>query len=407
MAVAMEDFRSELQRAREILYKVDKNIKKISGRDPTEARNAKFTWNMVIWNVHGEFNLSCRNKLEDNQLAISDVEEKSIRLINNESKLRRNLEEKDHLLASKAKELDDLRVQFDQQKKVIEDLSTQVNDMDRIKEEALQKLAAPRFDNEQQTAPASVIPVELAILEEPNVSSLPETEVGPTDGERDGSTFVLEEPVSPPAVVEQFQPSEASASVKPSVLVVRSDIMHKSTDNSIIVIGIPTWQIGLVIGQRGRNMLRLERGYGVKLSFAKGTLYITGGDQTRRQAALKDVIENLPVVVECPLLPLENHNRISNLLLKEMCQNYDVKISRPSAENKIGIISGRIDRCRTVYHLLNNAHAMTLPHGNNPKGLVDDLVNGEFVSLACTGTVGYFALYTLNYMGKHESVVPS
>ena len=38
MAVAMEDFRSELQRAREILYKVDKNIKKISGRDPTEAR---------------------------------------------------------------------------------------------------------------------------------------------------------------------------------------------------------------------------------------------------------------------------------------------------------------------------------------------------------------------------------
>jgi hypothetical protein len=336
---------------------------------------------MVIWNVHGEFNLSCRNKLEDNQLAIFDAEEKSIRLINNESKLRRNLKEKDHLLASKAKELDDLRVQFDQQKKVIEDLSTQVNDMDWIKEEALQKLAAvekktetrdvecgcdepilplsenkqPRFDNEQQTAPASVIPVELAILEEPNVSSLPETEVGPTDGERDGSTFVLEEPVSPPAVVEQFQPSEASASVKPSVLVVRSDIMHKSTENSIIVIGIPTWQIGLVISQRGRNMLRLERSYGGKLSFAKGTLYITGGDQTRRQAALKDVIENLPVVVECPLLPLENHNRISNLLLKEMCQNYDVKISRPSAENKIGIISGRIDRCRTVYHPLNNA----------------------------------------------------
>ena len=200
-----------------------------------------------------------------------------------------------------------------------------------------------------------MIPIELAILEEPNVSSLPETEVGPTDGERDGSTFVLEEPVSPPAVVEQFQPSEASASVKPSVLVVRSDIMHKSTENSIIVRGIPTWQIGLVIGRNRSNILRIEKGYGVKLIFVKGSLHITEGDEKRRQAACKDVVENLPVVVECPLLPLENHNRISNLFLKEMCQNYDVKICRPSALNHIGVISGRIDRCRTVYHLLKKA----------------------------------------------------
>ena len=257
--------------------------------------------------------------------------------------MRRNLLKKEQdpsfLLASKAKELDDLRVQFDQQKKLIEHLSTQMNDIDRIKKEALRKLAAaekktetrdadcgcddpilrisenkePQIDNEQ-TAPTSVIPVEMAIPETIN-----------------------------------------SASVKPSLLVVQSDIMHKSTDNSIIVRGIPTWQIGLVIGRNRSNILRIEKGYGVKLIFVKGSLHITEGDEKRRQAACKDVVENLPVVVECPLLPLENHNRISNLLLKEMCQNYDVKISRPSAENKIGIISGRIDRCRTVYHPLNNA----------------------------------------------------
>ena len=293
---------------------------------------------MVVWNVHGEFNLSCRNKLEADQLAISDVEDKSLSLINNESKLRRNLEEKDNLLASKDKELDDLRVQFDQQKKTIEDLSTQLNDIDRIKEEALRKLAAaekktetrdadggcdepilrisenkePQIDNEQvQTAPTSVIPVEMAIPETIN-----------------------------------------SSPVKPSVLVVRSDIMHKSTENSIIVRGIPTWQIGLVIGRNRSNISRIEKGYGVKLIFVKGSLHITEGDEKRRQAACKDVVESLPVVVECPLLPLENQNRISNLLLKEMCLNYNVKICRPSALNKIGVISGRIDRCRTVYNLL-------------------------------------------------------
>ena len=113
-------------------------------------------WNMVVWNVHGEFNLSCRNKLEDNQLSISDVEEKSLCFINNESKLRRNLLKKEQdpsfLLASKAKELDDLRVQFDQQKKLIEHLSTQVNDIDRIKKEALRKLAAAEKKTETRDA---------------------------------------------------------------------------------------------------------------------------------------------------------------------------------------------------------------------------------------------------------------
>jgi hypothetical protein len=223
-------------------------------------------------------------------------------------------------------------------------------------------LEPPQIVNEQQTT-VPVIPVEMAIPDEPeNVSSsLPETEVRPAidGGERDDeSSFVKEVPVSQPAIVAgQFQPSEAPPPVLPPATeyVVRSGIMHLTTDYSITVRGIPTEQIGLVIGHRGRNMLRLERGYGVKLSFVEGTLYITGGDQRRRQAALKDVVENLPVVVECPLLPLENHNRISNLLLKEMCQNYDVNICRPSAHNKIGVIFGRIDRCRTVYHLLKKA----------------------------------------------------
>ena len=38
MAVAVENFQAELEKARETLNRVDENIKKITGRDPTEAR---------------------------------------------------------------------------------------------------------------------------------------------------------------------------------------------------------------------------------------------------------------------------------------------------------------------------------------------------------------------------------
>ena len=131
--------------------------------------------------------------------------------------------------------------------------------------------------------------------------------------------------------------------------------MHLTTDYSITVRGIPTGQIGLVIGHRGRNRSRLERGYGVGLRFVEGTLYITGGDQRRRQAACKDVIESLPIVLDCPFLPLEDHKRISDSLLNRLNFEYNVEICRPSAPNKTGTISGRIDRCKTVYHLLKKA----------------------------------------------------
>lgn len=39
MAVAVENFQAELEKARETLNKVDENIKKITGRDPAEARS--------------------------------------------------------------------------------------------------------------------------------------------------------------------------------------------------------------------------------------------------------------------------------------------------------------------------------------------------------------------------------
>ena len=278
-----------------------------------------------LQNVHEELFQRHEIELEDQQRMICELEEKYLRLMHNESGLRRIIDDKDRLLQSKEKEY---VAEVDRQNQTIGHLLDQLIDMDRIKEESLNKLAAaevkpqtrdvgcgsdepiipiceikePQLDNEiPKTVPESVI--------EP--ASLPETKVLPIGPV--GPSFMTKESLSQPEVV---RPSEATASGLPLIeFVVRSAIMCKSTENAISVIGIPTEQIGFVIGYRGRNILRLERGYGVKLSFVTGTLQITGGDEIRRQAVCKDVVENLPVVIECPLLPLGNQNRISDLLL--------------------------------------------------------------------------------------------
>jgi hypothetical protein len=58
-------------------------------------------------------------------------------------------------------------------------------------------------------------------------------------------------------------------------------------------------------------------------------------DLSLRQAACKDVLENLPVVLEGPLLPLENQGSFSDLLLDELRLKYDVSICRPFSQNKV------------------------------------------------------------------------
>jgi hypothetical protein len=54
-------------------------------------------------------------------------------------------------------------------------------------------------------------------------------------------------------------------------------------------------------------------------------------DLSLRQAACNDVLENHPVVLEGPLLPLENQDWFSNLMLDELRLKYDVSICRPSS----------------------------------------------------------------------------
>jgi hypothetical protein len=131
-----------------------------------------------------------------------------------------------------------------------------------------------------------------------------------------------------------------------------SDIIKTISDHEIVVNGIPSSDSGRVVGRGGQNVDRIENQYDVKMTLNNGTLVISGGDAEKRLAAAGDVIDNLPVVIECPKLPLGDEIRIKNRHIKYYNHEYQVRICRPSDGKKNGTIWGRIENCRTVYNLL-------------------------------------------------------
>jgi hypothetical protein len=133
---------------------------------------------------------------------------------------------------------------------------------------------------------------------------------------------------------------------------IMSDIIQTVSDHEIVVNGIPSSDSGRVVGRGGQNVDRIENEYGVTMTLNNGTLVISGGDAEKRRDAAQDVIDNLPVVIECPKLPLGDEIRIKTRHIKYYNHEYQVKICRPLDGKKNGTIWGRIENCRTVYDLL-------------------------------------------------------
>ena len=133
---------------------------------------------------------------------------------------------------------------------------------------------------------------------------------------------------------------------------IMSDIIQTVSEHDIVVNGIPSSDSGRVVGRGGQNFDRIENEYGVTMSLNNGTLVISGGDAEKRRDAAQDVIDNLPVVIECPKLPLGDEIRIKSRHIKYYNHEYQVKICRPLDGKKNGTIWGRIENCRTVHDLL-------------------------------------------------------
>ena len=164
--------------------------------------------------------------------------------------------------------------------------------------------------------------------------------------------------VGSPPLEETCQPKEASSPTETKTTreyYIMSDIMKTVRNKDIVVNGICSDDYGRVVGRQGKNVDRIESEYGVSMSLNDGKLVISGGDAEKRRDAAQDVIDSLPVLIVCPHLPLGDETRITNMKIKDLNYQYQVKICRPSDGKKNGTILGRIDKCRIVYDLLKNA----------------------------------------------------
>jgi hypothetical protein len=340
---------------------------------------------------------------------ICELEEKYLRLMHNESSLRRIIDDKDRLLQSKETEY---VVKIDRQNKTIGHLLDQLIDMDRIKEEVLKKLATAEVKPEtcdvgcgsdeplvstDSTVVTVCSPSEPGAKEEVNcidddtdeeeglAPPCPSTGAQQSTEDDEGSdeeeviprpeivnqscpaeslplditSAVMEQlfPSSPP-LEETCQPKETSSPTETKTTreyYIMSDIMKTVRNKDIVVNGICSDDYGRVVGRQGKNVDRIESEYGVSMSLNDGKLVISGGDAEKRRDAAQDVIDSLPVLIVCPHLPLGDETRITNMKIKDLNYEYQVKICRPSDGKKNGSILGRIDKCRIVYDLLKNA----------------------------------------------------
>jgi hypothetical protein len=202
------------------------------------------------------------------------------------------------------------------------------------KKEQLGPSAASKSKNKQTTKTISP-PTEVTKI----------TKTGQTDSvEKSPRGLVIAEK-------EVKRPTEKPSSTASPDFVILSSVTEEVNCYEIVVTGIPRSDCGRVIGRAGSNIKRLQEEYGVKLSFFEENLYIFDGDAEGRRAACSDVIENLPVTIECRNL---DHTKkvYSTTYFKKLNLHHNVRISRPSPQNQFLTISGTLDRCRTVYQKL-------------------------------------------------------
>jgi hypothetical protein len=69
----------------------------------------------MFQNVHDEL-ATTKSKLKNNKREITDMKEKNLRLTNEDSRLRRKIEDRDRLIASSQAELEELRISLAKQK---------------------------------------------------------------------------------------------------------------------------------------------------------------------------------------------------------------------------------------------------------------------------------------------------
>jgi chromosome segregation ATPase len=266
-------------------------------------------------------------ELESKSRTISELEANNLRLSENDSQLRRKIEETDRLLLSSKAEMEEVRVSLSNQTDTIEQLLDQVKSLEKEKDEALQKLAEME-NNQKEMKPKLTVDVGCSTDEEVfNQLQIEETIIPPvteiteiltsfltcnSTAVQAKSTVAEPQPLATDAMentpartfnekkaVKQCTKQQQAALPEFSIT---TTIEKEVYVDRIVVTGIANKDCGRVIGHHGSNAKRIENEYWVSVNFINGNLFITGGDAESRLAACSDVIDNLPVTIECPTI---------------------------------------------------------------------------------------------------------
>ncbi|EFX68298.1 hypothetical protein DAPPUDRAFT_260344 [Daphnia pulex] len=306
-------------------------------------------------------------ELESKSRTITELEATNLSLAENDSQLRQEMEETDRLLLSSKAEVEELRLSDINQKDTIEQLLHQVKSLDQEKEQAVQKLTEME-DKQKEMKPKLTAEVGCGSdevihpfrIEEPTPPVMEITEIE--------TAFIAPAPADSPIVTaEPTQPVDLSpaenkienkavkvSTEQPGEYSISSSVETEVYADKIVITGISNKDCGRVVGRGGSNANRIEVDYYVRLSFNNGNLFISGGDAESRLAACSDVIDNLPVTMECPTINLRNNIFSYGCLLRELAYNHDVHIYWPNRENKYVTIWGTKANCRTVFEILKS-----------------------------------------------------
>jgi myosin heavy subunit len=307
--------------------------------------------------VHELATANC--EIESKNKTISELETENLRLAENDSQLRRKMEESDLLLLSSKAEVEELRVSLNNQTERVKHLQDQVKSLDHEKDEAVRKLAELEA-KQKEMKPKLTSDVGCGSDE---VINNPLRIENPIKIVKDTPIVVTAEPqpvhLSPARTEIESKAAQVSTEKPPAEFEEFSIFSSVQTEvyvDRIVITGIANKDCGRVIGRHGSNAKRIEEQYWVSVSFINGNLFITGGDAESRQAACNDVIDILSVAIECPKINLRRNIFSDGYELRELAFNHDVHIYRPGGENKYVTIWGTLANCRRVHDILQNGN---------------------------------------------------
>ncbi|XP_046635676.1 myosin-6-like [Daphnia pulicaria] len=295
-------------------------------------------------------------EIESKNKTISELETENFRLAENDSRLRRKMEDSDLLLLSSKAEVEELRVSLNNQTERVKHLQDQVKNLDQEKEEAIRKLAELEA-KQKEMKPKLTADVGCGSDE---VINNPLRIENPIKIVKDTPIIVTAEPqpvhLSPARTEIESKAAQVSTEKPPDEFNILSSVQTEVYVDRIVITGIANKDCGRVIGRHGSNAKRIEEQYWVSVSFINANLFITGGDAESRQAACNDVIDILSVTIECPKINLRRNIFSDGYELRELAFNHDVHIYRPGGENKYVTIWGTLANCRRVHDILQNGN---------------------------------------------------